>query len=90
MSSKMNRKEFKVGNVFRTKISGKAIGEAVLSRYVTDDKQKLVLEICLNSKFSIERSYPNTLFGKEELEDFEKQFKTEEDIKKYIGVPCES
>jgi hypothetical protein len=87
MSSKMNRKEFKVGNVFRKKISGKVIGEAVISRYITDDNQNLVLEICLNSKFTIEKSYPNTLFGKEDLEDFEKQFKTELDVQIYLGVP---
>lgn len=90
MSSKMNRKEFKVSNVFRKKLSGKAIGEAVLSRYVSDDNQKLILEVCLGKRFTIEKSYPNTLFGKEELEDFEKQFKTELDVKKYLGVPCES
>lgn len=89
MSSKMNRKEFKVNNVFRKKTSEKTLGEAKISKYISDDKQKLIFEICLGKKFTVEKSYPNTLFGKEEMEDFESQFKTELDIKKYLGVPCE-
>ncbi len=49
-------------------------------------EKMIYMDIVYKNKFSIKKQYPNTLAGKDQLEEDLKQYSTEEEIKKYFGI----
>ena len=73
-------------DMFRKKVKEIKVDDSVLETYIDETCRVLTLKITLNPKFISERSFPNTLNGREEMESLIKKLKTVKDIKSFFGV----
>lgn len=78
-------KSFKLADVFRKKLTSEKFGEMLVETFLTDDKQKVILNISMGN-LVVEKSYQNTFDGKEQMKDFKSNFTTEDSLMCYLGL----
>lgn len=58
----------------------------IIKTYESLDKYNLMLEINYKIKFVIEKTFTNTVNGREEMDKALKELNTEDKVKQYFGI----
>jgi hypothetical protein len=77
-----------LGNPFETKIiKTKKLKGITLQVSQNDHSKRILVDFfATNAKLKVQKSFQDSFEGRKEAKEFEKQFKTLSDLKKYFGL----